>query len=243
MTIVRSARTAFGGLADAIGRAPLDRQTIYSTVYMNSPLRPNMSMPPMLTARQQQILEFIRDCVSQRGAPPTRAEIAQHLGFGSLNAAESHLQALARKGAITLEPGRSRGIRLPDEPGLPLVGRVAAGSPLLAVEHIESHWRIDPAHFSPRADYLLRVHGQSMRDAGILDGDLLAVHRCQTAREGQTVVARIDDEVTVKRLETHAGQIRLIACNPDFAPIEVDPTRQSFSIEGIGVGVVRNQLS
>jgi len=200
-----------------------------------------MSSPP-LTDRQQQILDFIRDCVGSRGAPPTRAEIAGHLGFRSLNAAESHLQALARKGAIQLDPGRSRGIRLPEEAGLPLIGRVAAGSPLLAVEHIEGHWRIDPGHFHPRADYLLRVRGQSMRDAGILDGDLLAVHRCQTAHEGQTVVARVDDEVTVKRLHTRGERIELIACNPDFAPIVVDPTRQSFCIEGIGVGVLRDHL-
>lgn len=199
--------------------------------------------PPPLTARQQQILDLIRTCVDERGAPPTRAEIAQHLGFSSLNAAESHLQALAKKGAIQLEPGRSRGIRLPEDPGLPLVGRVAAGSPLLAVEHIEGHWRIDPAHFRPHADYLLRVRGQSMRDAGILDGDLLAVHRCQTAREGQTVVARVDDEVTVKRFHTRGDRIELVACNPDFAPIVVDPARQTFCIEGIGVGVLRDRIN
>jgi len=201
-------------------------------------------MPPLpLTARQQEILDFIRACVSDRGAPPTRAEIASHLGFGSLNAAESHLQALARKGAISLEPGRSRGIRLPEEPGLPLVGRVAAGHPLLAMEHIEGHWRVDPAHFHPRADYLLRVRGQSMRDAGILDGDLLAVHRSQTAREGQTVVARVDDEVTVKLFHPRGERIELVACNPDFAPIVVDPARQHFCIEGIGVGVLRDRLN
>lgn len=201
-------------------------------------------MPPLsLTARQQEILEFIRSCINERGAPPTRAEIARHLGFGSLNAAESHLQALARKGAISLESGRSRGIRLPEDPGLPLIGRVAAGHPLLAVEHIEGHWRVDPAHFHPRADYLLRVRGQSMRDAGILDGDLLAVHRCDTAREGQTVVARVDDDVTVKRLQKRGDCIELIACNPDFAPIVVDPSRQAFSIEGIGVGVLRDRIS
>ncbi len=201
-----------------------------------------------LTARQQEILDFIRRCIDANGAPPTRAEIAAHLGYGSLNAAESHLRALARKGALILEPGRSRGIRLSattraeHTAGLPLIGRVAAGSPLLAVEHIEGHRAIDPAHFHPRADYLLRVHGQSMRDAGIFDGDLLVVHRCQTAHAGQTVVARIDDEVTVKRLHLADGRVHLLACNPDFAPIVVDLQRQSFQIEGVGVGVLREAL-
>ncbi|MDD2875073.1 MAG: transcriptional repressor LexA, partial [Azoarcus sp.] len=154
-----------------------------------------------LTARQQEILDFIRETVQSEGRPPTRLEVCTAFGFRSPNAAETHLRALAAKGAILLEEGRARGIRLTQALGLPLVGRVAAGSPILAAEHVEKHFQLDPALFSPRADYLLRVRGMSMRDAGILDGDLIAVHRAAEARNGQIVVARIDDEVTVKTLQ------------------------------------------
>ena len=182
--------------------------------------------------------------------PPTRAEIAAGLGFSTPSSAEDHLQALARKGAIELLPGASRGLRLKEIPGLPmqgalpLVGRVAAGHPILAVENVESHYRVDPALFSPRADYLLRVRGESMHDAGILDGDLLAVHRTREARNGQIVVARIGaaggDEVTVKRFRKRGREIALLPENPAFVPIVVDPRTTPFAIEGIGVGLVRN---
>ncbi len=202
-----------------------------------------------LTPRQAEILQLIRDTLEACGMPPTRAEIARRLGFRSPNAAETHLRALARKGVIELVPGTSRGIRLPvEEPatgrngeeGLPLVGRVAAGSPILAEEHIESHYRLDPALFSPRADYLLRVRGMSMRDIGILDGDLLAVHRIPEARDGQIVVARLEEEVTVKRYRRRGHRVTLLPENPDFRPIEVDLRHQPLVIEGIGVGVLRN---
>jgi len=176
--------------------------------------------------------------------PPTRAEIAEALGFRSPNAAEDHLRALARKGAIELLPGASRGIRLPaGEEGLPVIGRVAAGAPILAEAHIEEHCRVDAGLFHPRADYLLRVRGQSMRDAGILDGDLLAVHHTTEARNGQLVVARLDEEVTVKRFERRGKQVRLLPANPDYAPITVDLRHQPLVIEGIGVGLVRNGRS
>jgi repressor LexA len=176
--------------------------------------------------------------------PPTRQEIAAELGFRSANAAEEHLRALARKGVIELLPGSSRGIRIAGEAasaaqGLPIVGRVAAGQPLLAHEHIEDHCAVAPELFKPRADYLLRVTGMSMRDAGILDGDLLAVHAALTARNGQIVVARIDDEVTVKRFHQRANRITLLAENPDFAPIEIEPGSRDFVIEGLGVGILR----
>jgi len=196
-----------------------------------------------LTPRQQQILELIRAYLQSRGSPPTRAEIAAELGFRSPNAAEDHLRALARKGVIELRGGTSRGIRLLDGgPGgeLPVVGRVAAGSPILAAEHIEAHYAVDPGLFHPRADYLLRVRGASMRDAGILDGDLLAVRRQDEADNGQIVVARLEDEVTVKRLRRERDRVRLMAEHPAFEPIEVDPRRQSLAIEGLGVGVIRN---
>lgn len=193
-----------------------------------------------LTPRQQEILELIRTTLDTTGMPPTRAEIARALGLRSINGAEGHLKALARKGAIDLMPGTSRGIRLRDEGGLPLVGRVAAGSPILAEQHIEQHWRIDPGLFRPRADYLLRVRGDSMRDAGIHDGDLLAVHRTGEARNGQIVVARVEDEVTVKRFQRKGRQVYLLPENPEFAPIHVDPKRQQLVIEGIGVGIIRN---
>mgnify|MGYP006284388477 CR=1 FL=1 len=193
-----------------------------------------------LTPRQHEILELIRAHLEATGSPPTRAEIARALGFRSPNAAEGHLRALARKGAIELVPGSSRGIRLRQAAGLPVVGRVAAGSPILAEPHIEDHYQLDPRLFSPRADYLLRVRGWSMRDAGILDGDLLAVHRTPEARDGQVVVARLEDEVTVKRLQRQGQRARLLPENPDFEPIEVDLARQPLAIEGIGVGIIRN---
>ncbi len=194
-----------------------------------------------LTPRQREILDLIRDQVESTGYPPTRAEIAGLFGFRSPNAAEGHLRALARKGVIELVPGSSRGIRL-KEPvgGLPVVGRVAAGSPILAEEHIEEHYQVDPGLFSPRADYLLRVRGMSMRDAGIIDGDLLAVHRTGEVRSGQIVVARLGDEVTVKRFRRRGRQVRLMPENPEFAPIEVDLRREPLVIEGIGVGIIRN---
>ena len=196
-----------------------------------------------LTPRQAEILALIRAFIARSGRPPTRAELAQHFGFRSPNAAEEHLRALARKGALELVPGAARGIRLKEtETGLPVVGRVAAGSPILAQEHIESHVRLDARAFRPRADYLLRVRGMSMRDAGILNGDLLAVHRTPTAESGQIVVARLSDEVTVKRLQRRGSRVRLLPANPDFEPIEVDPRRDVFAIEGIGVGVLRNEL-
>ncbi|HEB95664.1 MAG TPA: transcriptional repressor LexA [Sedimenticola thiotaurini] len=200
-----------------------------------------------LTPRQQQILDLIRRHQEETGAPPTRSEIARAFGFRSANAAEEHLRALARKGAIELIRGTSRGIRLRGgTAGLPVVGRVAAGNPILAEEQIEGRWQVDEGLFRPRAHYLLRVHGTSMRDAGILDGDLLAVHQTPEAEDGRIVVARLEDEVTVKRLRrdrhrTH--RVLLLPENPEFGPIEVDLRRQSLVIEGIGVGVLRTRLS
>lgn len=217
--------------------------------------RPFRSAPPEappLTARQQQILDWIRAYVETAGMPPTRAEIAKGLGFSTASSAEDHLQALARKGAIELRPGASRGLRVRERPGvpvqgtLPLVGRVAAGSPILATGHIEGRFRIDPALFAPRADYLLRVRGDSMVDAGIRDGDLLAVHAAAEARSGQVVVARVGgasgDEVTVKRLKRRGRTILLMAENPAYAPIEIDPQVTPLAIEGVGVGVIRTGL-
>jgi len=201
--------------------------------------------PPRLTARQQQILDWIRGHLEATGMPPTRAEIATGLGFSTASSAEDHLQALAKKGAIELTPGASRGLRLKNIPGmpvqgsLPLVGRVAAGSPILAVENVEAHYRVDPGFFTPRADYLLRVRGQSMIDAGIVDGDLLAVHKTDEARSGQVVVARLGEEVTVKRLKRRGRDVLLVAENPDFAPIAIDPKTSAFAIEGIAVGLIR----
>lgn len=198
-----------------------------------------------LTPRQAEILAFIKQCLEDNGYPPTRAEIAQALGFKSPNAAEEHLKALARKGAIEMTPGASRGIRIPgsdavvDEDSLPIIGRVAAGAPILAEQNVEESCKINPTFFHPRADYLLRVHGMSMKDIGILDGDLLAVHAIREARNGQVVVARLDDEVTVKRFKRHGSKVWLIAENPDFAPIEVDLEQQSLVIEGLSVGVIR----
>lgn len=196
-----------------------------------------------LTPRQQEILALIRRFVTETGYPPTRTEIARTMGFRSTNAAEDHLRALARKGVIEIRAGASRGIRLlGEEAGLPVIGRVAAGSPILAVEHIERHYLVAEEMFSPRADYLLRVRGMSMRDAGILEGDLLAVHRTYEARNGQIVVARLHDEVTVKRFERQGHCVRLLPENEAFEPIEVDLRREPLVIEGLGVGVIRPVL-
>ncbi len=193
-----------------------------------------------LTARQQQVLDFISTSVAEAGMPPTRVEIARQFGFRSINAAEQHLRALARKGAIDLMAGTSRGIRLKMSTGLPVVGQVAAGSPLLAEENLQGTRALGGALFNPKADYLLRVSGLSMRDAGILDGDLLAVHATPKANNGDLVVVRIDGEVTVKRFQRKAGKVSLLAANPDFAPIEIDPRKHEFVIEGLGVGVLRD---
>ncbi len=216
-----------------------------------------------LTARQEQILGLIRDAIETTGFPPTRAEIAQTLGFRSANAAEEHLQALARKGAIEITPGTSRGIRLLERPAegsrlarfglgqmalphpelmqfsLPLIGRVAAGSPILAQEHITANYQVDPSLFTAKPDYLLQVRGMSMRDAGILDGDLLAVKKADTARDGQIVVARLDDEVTVKRFRRNGSAIELLPENPDFKTIVVEPGSHEFALEGLAVGLLR----
>jgi repressor LexA len=214
-----------------------------------------------LTARQEQILNLIRDAIENTGFPPTRAEIATELGFKSANAAEEHLQALARKGAIEISPGTSRGIRLRDmgnrsehsgnlqmslphpalmQLSLPLVGRVAAGSPILAQEHIEANYNVDQSLFSAKPDYLLKVRGMSMRDAGILDGDLLAVKKTDQAKNGQIVVARLGDDVTVKRFKKTGSLIELLPENPDFEPIRVDLTRDEFALEGLAVGLMRS---
>src|SRR5918995_1123042 len=205
-----------------------------------------------LTERQAEILRLVPQLPEGSGYPPTRAEIAARMGFRSVNAAEQHLRALEKKGAIEISSGASRGIRVLDgRPGargarlleLPVVGRVAAGSPILAEEHLQGRYQVDPNLFTPRADYLLRVRGMSMRDVGILEGDLLAVHRTQEARSGQIVVARLADEVTVKRLRRRGSMVALEAENPEFAPIEVDLRRDTLVIEGIAVGVIRNSKS
>lgn len=214
-----------------------------------------------LTARQEQILGLIRDAIENTGFPPTRAEIANELGFRSANAAEEHLQALARKGAIEISPGTSRGIRLLDmnagktgnryvsqmtlphaalsQLSLPLVGRVAAGSPILAQEHIDSTYNVDRSLFSAIPDYLLKVRGMSMRDAGILDGDLLAVKKADSAKNGQIVVARMGDDVTVKRYRKTGSVIELLPENPEFKIIKVDLANDEFALEGLAVGLVR----
>ena len=192
-----------------------------------------------LTARQQEILDFIRNSLETLGAPPTRAEIADAFGFASPNAAEEHLKALAKKGAIILEPGAARGIRLVEQLGLPLIGTVAAGSPILAVENVQGRYALDAGLFNPRADYLLRVRGLSMINAGILDGDLLAIHRSAEAHNGQIVVARLEDEVTVKRFRQSGDMVELIAENPDFTPIVIDTREFPLVIEGIAVGLIR----
>ncbi|NND54998.1 MAG: transcriptional repressor LexA [Gammaproteobacteria bacterium] len=201
-----------------------------------------------LTPRQSEILGFIRESIAESGMPPTRAEIAAELGFKSPNAAEEHLRALQRKGAIELIPGTSRGIQLKDslkeqlQLGLPLIGRVAAGNPILAEENIEDHVRVDPSMFRPEPHYLLRVQGMSMKDAGILDGDLVAVHRTPEVRNRQIIVARLDDEVTVKRYRQEGRTVWLLPENEEFAPIEVDLDQQHMVIEGVVVGLLRNGM-
>lgn len=196
-----------------------------------------------LTPRQTQILRLIQHAIMETGMPPTRAEIAAELGFRSPNAAEEHLRALARKGVIALIPGASRGIKLMDtlreQLGLPLIGRVAAGRPMLAEEHIEARLNIDPDIFSPRPHYLLKVKGMSMKDAGILDGDLVAVHRTPEVRNRQIVVARLENEVTVKRYKQEGPLVWLLPENPDFEPIRVNVKEESIIIEGVVVGVLR----
>ncbi|MBL8287196.1 MAG: transcriptional repressor LexA [Rubrivivax sp.] len=227
-----------------------------------------MDESPKLTARQQQILDLVQSAIERTGAPPTRAEIAAELGFRSANAAEEHLQALARKGVIELAPGTSRGIRLKSDTlralnaarlsqygkqyalplpslaqlTLPLVGRVAAGSPILAQEHIDQTFLVEASMFQRRPDYLLKVRGMSMRDAGILDGDLLAVQKASEAKNGQIVVARLDDEVTVKRFRRTKHGIELIPENPEFETLVVPPGTQSFALEGLAVGLIRNTM-
>lgn len=215
-----------------------------------------------LTARQEQILNLIKDAIQNTGFPPTRAEIASELGFRSTNAAEEHLQALARKGVIEIAPGTSRGIRLLESElsshitgqqltsaqsvfsqiNLPLIGRVAAGSPILASEHIETSYQVDPALFSAKPDFLLKVRGMSMRDAGILDGDLLAVKKTDTARNGQIIVARLGDDVTVKRYKKTGNSVELIPENPDYSTIKVNENEENFSLEGLAVGLMRNWI-
>ena len=197
-----------------------------------------------LTPRQNAVLSLIHRALEETGMPPMRAEIARELGFKSANAAEEHLKALQRKGAIELLPGTSRGIQLKDslreQIALPLVGRVAAGSPILALEHIETYFHIDLRLFHPTPHYLLQVHGMSMRDVGILDGDLVAVHRTPEIRSRQIVVARLEDEVTVKRYRQEGPLVWLMPENPEFAPIRVDIRQQPLVIEGVVVGVLRN---
>ncbi|MDO6618400.1 MULTISPECIES: transcriptional repressor LexA [unclassified Shewanella] len=198
-----------------------------------------------LTPRQAEILELIKCNIAETGMPPTRAEIATRLGFKSANAAEEHLKALAKKGCIEIIPGTSRGIRMVQveeevEAGLPLIGQVAAGEPILAQEHVEQYFQVDPEMFKPNANFLLRVRGDSMKDIGILEGDLLAVHKMQTATNGQVVVARLEDDVTVKRFEKKGNIIYLHAENAEYEPIKVDLSCQNLTIEGLAVGVIRN---
>ena len=196
--------------------------------------------PPQLTERQSEILEVLRDYLAEHGRPPSRPELARHLGIASTNGVFKHLEALAKKGAIELVPNAARGIRILAEQGLPLVGHVAAGSPMLAIENLLGHYPVDPSLFNPRADYLLQVRGLSMKDEGILDGDWLVVHRTREAKNGQLVVARIGDDVTVKRLKLRGRKAELIPANPDFKTLYLDLTRESLAIEGIAVGVIRN---
>jgi len=197
-----------------------------------------------LTQRQQQVLDIVRQHIDHTGYPPTRADIARELGFKSANAAEEHLKALARKGAIEIIPGASRGIRLPESAGIPIVGRVAAGNPVLAEENIEDYCDLPPGFFKPAADYFLKVQGDSMIDVGIFEGDLLAVHSTPVAKHGDIVVARIENEVTVKRLHTTNDKrhLQLLPENPDYQPIEVDLSTQEFAIEGLSVGVLRRGI-
>jgi repressor LexA len=199
-----------------------------------------------LTPRQSEVLAFIREFIDESGMPPTRAEIAARLGVSSANAAEEHLRALQRKGVIDLVPGASRGIQLKDslkeQLGLPLIGKVAAGNPILAAENIEDHIRIDPSMFNPEPHYLLRVEGMSMKNAGILDGDLVAVHRSPDVRNRQIVVARLEDEVTVKRYRQEGRTVWLLPENNDFEPIKVDLDHEHLMIEGVVVGLLRNGM-
>ncbi|MEL0629127.1 transcriptional repressor LexA [Psychromonas aquatilis] len=200
-----------------------------------------------LTKRQGEVLDVIKDQIAKTGMPPTRVELAKILGFRSANAAEEHLKALARKGAIEILSGTSRGIKVVTEhkdneevaEGLPLIGKVAAGEPILAQEHVETHYDVDPALFHPAADFLLRVEGESMKDIGIMDGDLLAVHKTQNINNGQVVVARVEEDVTVKRFYRDGKDVTLKAENTLFNPIKIDLEHQSFNIEGIAVGVIR----
>ncbi|MCW5634940.1 MAG: transcriptional repressor LexA [Rubrivivax sp.] len=227
-----------------------------------------MDESPKLTARQQQILDLVQSAIERTGAPPTRAEIAAELGFRSPNAAEEHLQALARKGVIELAPGTSRGIRLKSDTlralnaarlsqygkqyalplpslaqlTLPLVGRVAAGSPILAQEHIDQTFLVEASLFQRRPDFLLKVRGMSMRDAGILDGDLIAVQKAHEAKNGQIVVARLGDDVTVKRFRRTKAGIELIPENPEFQTIVLPPGTEGFALEGLAVGLIRNTM-
>ncbi len=192
-----------------------------------------------LTPRQQAIFDFIRETIEGASMPPSLQEIQAHFGFASHNAAVKHLQALVAKGAIQLQAGKARGISLLQQTGLAVIGSVAAGSPILAQENIETRVKFDANYFRPHADFLLRVKGMSMRDIGVIDGDLVAVHKTADARDGQVVVARIGEEVTLKRYTRKGESVRLLAENPDFAPIEVDPRSADFSIEGLFVGLIR----
>jgi repressor LexA len=205
-----------------------------------SPAPQERTVDAELTARQAEILEVIRTYVSDTGRPPSRPELAKLLGIASTNGVFKHLDALARKGAIELVPHAARGIRIKAEGGLPLVGTVAAGSPILALENMLGRYPVDPNLFNPRADYLLQVRGLSMRDEGILDGDWLVVHRTTEAKSGQLVVARVGDEVTVKRLKVRGHKAELIPANPDFRTLTLDLSRERLEIEGIAVGVIRN---
>jgi len=197
-------------------------------------------MEKELTPRQLEILEAIRSHLAQHRRPPSRPELAKSLGLASTNAVFKLLSALERKGAIEIEPGLARGIRIKEEVGLPLVGRVAAGSPVLALENLLGHYPVDPSLFIPRADYLLQVRGLSMKDEGILDGDWVVVHRTTQARSGQIVIARVGDDVTIKRLKLRGHKAELIPANPDFATLYLDLHHDSLAIEGIAVGVIRN---
>ena len=196
-------------------------------------------MESQLTARQAEILQMIREYVAETGMPPSRTELAKRLGISSTNAIFKHLDALAKKGAIELVPNAARGIRVMEQ-GMPLVGKVAAGSPIMAIENMLGRYPVDPALFNPRADYLLQVSGLSMRDEGILDGDWLVVHRTTEAKNGQLVVARVGDDVTVKRLKVRGQKAQLIPANPDFKTLHLDLTRDTLAIEGVAVGVIRN---
>jgi len=197
-------------------------------------------MQAELTARQAEILQVIRDHIAHEGRPPSRPELARLLGVASTNGVFKHLAALERKGAIELAPGSARGIRVKEEGGLPLVGTVAAGSPILAIENMLGRYPVDPSLFNPRADYLLQVRGLSMRDEGILDGDWIVVHRTSEARNGQLVVARVGDDVTVKRLKLRGHKAELIPANPDFQTLHLDLHHDALNIEGVAVGVIRN---